>query len=74
MFKISQSVTKFINYEMYPTKHLKQINLFNMTDNMALKKNINMSVCGTDLMRNFHVFACSAMSRLEITEQISRRL
>lgn len=33
-----------------------------------------MSVYSTDLMRNFHVFACSAMSRLEMTEQMSRRL
>lgn len=28
----------------------------------------------TYLMRNFQVFACRAMSRLEITEQISSRL
>lgn len=38
------------------------------------KRRLIVSVCCTDLMRNFHVFACRAMSRLEITKQMSSRV
>lgn len=43
------------------------------TDDMT-KTRFNRCVCCTDLIRNFHVFPCSAMSRLEIIKQIPSRL